>query len=63
MKVGEPRKVFLTTQEVTQAEELCIRLVQRECFSLEIKELRKIGGEKHIEYKNVRIILSEDIIY
>ena len=53
---------LLTTQEVLYAEECCIRLVQAECFSREIRELRKKDANGHLEYNNIRIFLSEHIV-
>ena len=56
----------LNTFEVERAEKGCIGLVQAEFFANEIKELKKLKSKNensHIEYKNVRVILVDGILY
>ena len=53
----------LTAAEIEKAEMGCIRLVQAECFQPEIKKLRDMEMGGHIEYKNVRVIIDDGILY
>ena len=55
----------LKIEEIVNAEKLCIRIVQNESFFDQIKELRKLDGitNNHIEFKNIRLILVDGIIY
>ena len=53
----------LTALEMKRAENACILLVQKECFSEQIRSLKNKAPNDHIEYKNVRIFLSNGILY
>ena len=56
----------LSCLEIERAETICIKLVQAECFSKEIKEILKLkvsNENAHIEFKSLRVIFENGILF